>query len=405
MALKILVLGRLFSGLADGAARGVWDPRGVPAFRKLVEGLHEDPDIDVETVLFCKDPDSRFRKVSTFRTDEVGSVRVVPYLTPTSGRFRRVDRLVSEVWHLIEALRLARRSGARLVYATYAMVLPAAVLARWSAVPVVLRLMGVFPQHRRIAMGKGHGLFAWALRAPFRMVVCTEDGSDPEGLLPKITHRDSQRVVRLNGCDVPPSSDEAVPGESVRGERVRIVFLNRLETYKGAPEFVAAAIALAGDAPGQFLFDIVGDGPLRGELEARAVSDDIRFHGAVPHAEALRILRRSDICVSVNLHGNLSNANLEALACGCCLVRPTSDPSVPIDTSTDRILTAAIAPRFDRDELPVSLIDLLRRLSANRETIMAYRSASRRLAAGLLKPWTEVIAEDIRMLRDIADSG
>ena len=54
-------------------------------------------------------------------------------------------------------------------------------------------------------------------------------------------------------------------------------------------------------------------------------------------------LNAADIYVSTNMYGNLSNANLEALSAGACLVLPTSEPSLPLDTVTDRLIPPGTA--------------------------------------------------------------
>ena len=37
--MKVLVVARLFSGLAESLSRGRWEPSGVPAIYKLLEAL------------------------------------------------------------------------------------------------------------------------------------------------------------------------------------------------------------------------------------------------------------------------------------------------------------------------------------------------------------------------------
>lgn len=67
-------------------------------------------------------------------------------------------------------------------------------------------------------------------------------------------------------------------------------------------------------------FVIVGDGPLRGQLEKLAVSlgviDHVEFRGKIPHHDMPRILGRSDVFVTTSpSDGNNVSLN-EAMACG-----------------------------------------------------------------------------------------
>lgn len=391
--MKILILGRLFSGLADGLARGEWAPRGVPAFYKLVEGLHSDPEVELCTVLFCKDPDPRFDRPVTLIDDKAGMIEVVPWRAPTGGRIPKLDRLITELDHLLRAVRLGLR-GADLIFATYGMVLPAAMLARFFGRKVVLRLMGLFPQHRAMARGQ-QALFRWAMRAPFAEIICTEDGSDPAELLPRIVAPGTAVTVRLNGCDVTPAPERTVPDDGP----LTVLFLGRLESYKGADLFVEAALACKSP---DLRFELVGDGALREVLEHRAAGSGIVFHGALPHTATTEALRAADIYVSINLHGNLSNANLEALAAGCALVLPSPDRSTPIDLSTERLIPADAAIRYDREDIVRSLTQTLLGLCADRAEVIRLRQRACETASDLLRPWTERINADKQRLKSLA---
>ena len=231
---------------------------------------------------------------------------------------------------------------------------------------VVLRLMGVQSHHRDIAAGK-LPFFRWLMHSPFAHVVCTEDGSDPAALLPKLVRPDMPwtRAAEWLRCQALPADEvQAFRDEAGLGARPVVLFLGRLEPYKGALEFIEAAIitAASGCRTAPMLW-WSAMGPLRAEMEARVaaagLSARIVFTGSQPHARVNQYLNAADIYVSTNMYGNLSNANLEALAAGACLVLPTSDPALPLDTVTDRLIPSDAAARYDRTALPDSLADAL----------------------------------------------
>ena len=124
--------------------------------------------------------------------------------------------------------------------------------------------------------------------------------------------------------------------------------------------------------------------------------------GAQPHEQVNLFLNAADVYVSTNMYGNLSNANLEALAAGACLVMPTSDRSLPLDTETDRLIPPDVAARYDRDRLPMSLTETLCRLLQSPEEIAARREGTSALARRLIRPWSEVVANDIALLKSVA---
>jgi glycosyltransferase involved in cell wall biosynthesis len=406
---KVLFLARLFGGLKSGLAAGRWEPRGVPAIYRLLEGLARDPEIDLLTVFADKEPDARFPSYVRRIIAPLGDTAILPWRHMAGGRFRRLELALTEAEHTARILALAKRFKPDVIYATYANIHAAALLAR-AGYNVVLRLMGVVPHHRRIAEGSAP-LFRWDMRAPFAEVVSSEDGSDPAAVMEKLVAHGTPWRVRLNGCD-PIAATETEIAEARRavgGTRPIVVFLARLEPQKGCLEFVKAALALLQRMPDCADVVIVGDGPLRAEMESlvQAAGQTARVHflGSQTHAQAGRWLAAADIYVSVNLYGNLSNANLEALSAGVCLVLPRSDPGVPLDTATDRLIPADAAKRYNRERIPDSLTDALAALIQAPDEIARRREATRGLKGKLVRPWDDVIANDIAQLKNIAASS
>ena len=214
--------------------------------------------------------------------------------------------------------------------------------------------------------------------------------------------------MRLNGCDakaLPEDEVRAFRAESGLGTRPVVLFLGRLEPYKGAIEFIEAAITMMRAVPDGADVVVVGDGPLRGEMEARVnaagVAGRVQFARAQPHARVNLYLNAADVYVSTNMYGNLSNANLEAVAAGACLVLPTSEPSLPLDTVTDRLIPPETAERYARNALPGSLADALCRLVQSPEEIAARRAQTRALAQKMIRPWSDVVATDIALLKSV----
>lgn len=403
---KVLFLARLFGGLKSGLATGRWEPRGVPAIYRLLEGLARDPQIDLLTVFADKEPDARFPSYVRRTIAPLGDTVILPWRRIARGRFRRLELALTEVEHTTRILALAKKFNPDVIYATYANIHAAALLAR-AGYKVVLRLMGVVPHHRRMTEG-GATLFRWDLRAPFAEVVSSEDGSDPTPVMERLVAGGTPRRVRLNGCDPVTASQEdiAQARRAVGGRRPIVVFLARLEPQKGCLEFVKAAIALLQRMPDCADVVIVGEGPLRAEMESLVQASGqmarVHFVGSQTHAQSGRWLAAADLYVSVNLYGNLSNANLEALSAGVCLLLPTSDPGVPLDTATDRLIPADVAKRYNRARIPDSLADALVELIQAPDEIARRRGATQALKGKLVKPWDDVIADDIAHLKKIA---
>jgi len=404
--LRVLSLVRAFGGLKASLAEGKWQPAGVPAIYRLLEGLGADPAVELLNVFTVKEEDARFPRVRSLKLPRIGDSVILPYRNWFG--LRRASMAVTELESAARILAIAARFRPDIVYATYANVLPAALLARLGHRGVVLRFMGIMPHHREIAAG-GLPLFRWLLRSPYAHAVCTEEGSDPSVVLPKLLDPHTPLTVRLNGCDMTALSEperRAALAETGFGARPLIAFVGRLEPYKGCLEFIDAALMLLNDGPDCADFVVVGDGPLRATMEARVrqAGQLARVHivGSQPHDRVRNFIGAADIYVSTNMYGNLSNANLEALAAAACLVLPSSEPAVPLDTTTDDLIPADVARRYDRAQLPGSLTGVLRSLVAAPDEIARRRANAAALAKRLIKPWAQSVAEDIALLKSIA---
>lgn len=121
-----------------------------------------------------------------------------------------------------------------------------------------------------------------------------------------------------------------------------------LVPVKDQATLLAAVARLQRDAPGIHLH-IVGDGPLRGGLDALAAQPGLRgrvtFHGAVPHAALAAWYRAADLCVLSSRHEGQELVTLEAAACG----RRTAGTAVGL--LPDLMPPAYVAPPGDPQRL------------------------------------------------------
>jgi len=125
-------------------------------------------------------------------------------------------------------------------------------------------------------------------------------------------------------------TDEAVPVGD--GDPLRLLYVGRLVYYKGL-EVLLRALAAAPD-PRPWRLTVVGDGPLRGDLEQIAASlglnGDVGFRGSVDDDELRRAYASHDVFVlpSVSRAEAFGLAMLEAMSNGMPVV------STELDTGT-----------------------------------------------------------------------
>jgi glycosyltransferase involved in cell wall biosynthesis len=122
-----------------------------------------------------------------------------------------------------------------------------------------------------------------------------------------------------NGIDVALFRDALKDKRSFRAEyeisldRRVVLFVGRLTPVKGVIEFIEAIGMVAREFPEAF-FVIVGDGPLREEVERLARHGNVRFFSWVPHSEMYKLYALSDIFVIPSKSEGQPLTLLEAMA-------------------------------------------------------------------------------------------
>jgi glycosyltransferase involved in cell wall biosynthesis len=149
---------------------------------------------------------------------------------------------------------------------------------------------------------------------------------------------------------------------ATRSREPLLVAVGRLAPVKRFDELVRAAVVARGRVPGLRL-DIVGSGPMRGELETLVAqfgaTEWIRFIGQVPHDDLVALYQRAWLVTSASLAEGWGLTLTEAAACGT--------PAVATDIRGHRSsvvdgVTGVLAP-LDRlgDTLADVLLDSARR--------------------------------------------
>ena len=408
---RILVVSRLFSGLVDTLRHRLHSPSGVPAIYKLLEELDRRADIEVITVFCVKDrkTGSLFPHTQRFFLHGIGEVHILPWWNfgPNS-----TSLLATEIFQFLYCLQLHWHRRFEVGYFTNVNFMMAAAFKRMNLCRVILRLMGIFPSHRSIVRAR-RSIEKTLFRSPFDHVVCTQEGSGAECILPKLLNKNTPFSILLNGVDVNKPSEEEI--HNLRNQydmhgAMSILFLGRLEEYKGTNEFLEAMIALIKERRENIRVFIVGSGSLETELHRRVkaarVAEQITIVGSIPHKAVAVWHAACHIYVSLNKHGNLSNANLEALSNGGgCMILPAQDPETRIDEITEVLIPPEIVPRISRSNMATELKRTISMLMDKPGEIERLSLLTRRLSTQLLKSWPERIQTEIDIILDPEYNG
>ncbi|WP_425093879.1 glycosyltransferase family 4 protein [Tropicimonas sp. S265A] len=178
-------------------------------------------------------------------------------------------------------------------------------------------------------------------------------------------YSDKTHYIPENAVD--PTRFSQTAAQDITGP-LRAAFVGRLVPYKGADMAIEAALPLL--QSGQMTYDIIGDGPMRADLEALAVQhglkEAVRFHGQQPHDRVQDILSAANILLFPSIREFGGGVVLEAMALGVVpmivdyagpgeLVTPDTGLTVPIGTRAEIIAALSeqlVRLRDDRTGLP-----------------------------------------------------
>ena len=404
--MRVMVVARRFSGFADALANEDWQPKGVPAIGRLLEGIAAHPDLELLTVFTCKDAyEGRFRRARRMTLDPLGQVLVLPWSPrPLLARLR-LDGILRELSHLVRCLWLYFRFRPDVTYFTNANFLIAGTFARLGLGRVVLRFLGLHPEQKRLATARG-GLQRWFYQAPFDRVICTRDGSGGNAYLPRLLNPRTPCGILLNGVDFSHADADAVARlkqEHGLENCTVITFVGRLESHKGCREFVEAVLETFQGNDHRAAAIVLGDGNLRGELEALIAAAPegkrVMLLGSVPQRWVRAWLDLTSIYVPINKFGSLSNANLEAIAAGKCVVVLEKELATYTDEETEEILPPGSVIRIPRENIAGELAAILRRLLQNPDEISAVAARARAVAAEKFQSWDQRVDQEITLLQ------
>jgi teichuronic acid biosynthesis glycosyltransferase TuaC len=158
------------------------------------------------------------------------------------------------------------------------------------------------------------------LHAAQRVLVVSED-------LGRVAVRDYDadpaRIRAIpNGCDAtifhPQSRADARTALGIDADAELMVYVGRLVPEKGLRELLDAMASLAPQRP-KLQLALIGDGPMRAELDARVAADPtlrVRLPGAQGPHEVARWMAASDLVTLPSYSEGHPNVLVEALACG-----------------------------------------------------------------------------------------
>jgi len=133
---------------------------------------------------------------------------------------------------------------------------------------------------------------------------------------------ENQIVVIPNGVDI----NKFRPSLTDR-RKIIMLWVSRLDSHK-RPHLAVETLALVRNAYKNVCLQIVGEGEMKEQLQElvskHGLQDSVRFLGYQSHDKVAEIMRNADIFLITSKGEGMSNALLEAMACGMTVVAPSA---------------------------------------------------------------------------------
>lgn len=391
-AKRVLLVTSYYSALRTSVETGRLDPTGMPAVVELWRGLRR-AGILFDHLLI--DNGASQRDV-TPRAMGGFSAQFVVVDAPTHPTALKIVDLGWRAW---QVLRAVRRSTYDVVYLDREHLVEGALIALGLPVRVVLRLHGVARLPETLE-SPGYNVLRWvrrfALRAPFDLIVSSQDGTAAESFLARAGSPAVPKRIWLNGV----SGSRVTSADCTEAHPPTVLFLGRLAEYKGVALFLDVIKEMS-QRRRDFRALVVGSGPLLPVVQRAAGQVPLlEWRAPVRQVDVGRLYSSAAVYVSLNGLGNLNNTVLEALKAGACIVTFGRSESGR-DDATERLLGDAVC-FVSPDSAPAELVDVLEGLLDSRTRRHSYRKRAAAVADRLLETWPERIDREVDLLARLA---
>jgi glycosyltransferase involved in cell wall biosynthesis len=360
--IKILYVCRLFNGLETSIKSKLWAPTGVPTIYRMIESLDRSKDYDFNLIITSKQRQSSWNKILAKKIKIKGLSTIVTVLPAPGKIFGRVGRYIYELFHILYILNKVILNRYDVLYVDHANIFSACVASRLNLVPVLFRVMGVYPMMRRAISHRSmsSSVLKWCYKSPFSSVVCTQDGSGIEMWLESAIDKSVPIYKLINGVEYLKPSVSIVKNiqdlYNIPYDKFIVLYIGKLEIIKGIYDFINGFLLANKKIRGKLHAIIIGHGDQFNNvttlLNDNVNATSVTLIPRVRHDEIFNFYDISDLYISPNQLANLTNVNLEAMQSGACMAIPKSQLDTGVDLITDKLLNDDSVYRYDFPPTP-----------------------------------------------------
>ncbi|MBT5400568.1 glycosyltransferase family 4 protein [bacterium] len=342
---KVLYVCRLFNGLETSIRTKEWKPTGVPTIYKMIEELNSSDLYDLNLLVTSKNNQPDWESGLINKMEIFGLKSMVTVLSSFSSRYGKVGTIAQELFHIAYIVLKVLFGRYDILYIDNANIFSAAVVARIRLTSVLFRVMGVYPAMRNAISGRRISDFVlrYCYKSPFSAVVCTQDGSGVEPWLDTAINKNTKIYTLINGVDyykcTKSEKDDLCNKYDIPKDKFLVLYIGKMEKIKGIYEFIEGFSIANNNLQGRAHAIVIGCGNQYNYIEEKMNNNtSITLIDRVPHYDICKFHDVSDIYISPNRLANLTNANLEAMKAGNCIVIPRSQSETFVDVITDKLL-------------------------------------------------------------------
>lgn len=404
--IHLLISSRLFTGLHETILNKELYFTGIPAFINLA--VHSTKRNNTTWLISCKTPfESRIIK-NKKKQLMISGIRfiILPYQNILIFP-RFLNCIINDIITYFEIKKIYRLNKLQktIVYSDRSNILSACLIKKINNISVILRILGVYPNQKKLASNFFnkivHPLLFFAYKTQFNLMVGTQDGSGIEYFIDGLIHKNTPKRILMNGTKISPRSINPNP------KNIKLLYVGTLSYSKGIKELLKSIKEISSKYQ-NFTLTIAGKGPLLQECkkftQIHALEKRIKIIGAVERDELYDLYRSSDVYISTNKLGNISNTVLEAAGLGLCIIVLGKDKQTKTDEFSVNFWEDNVI-YVERDNLIKNLSIQLIRVLKDPHLISFYSKKMGKFAQQNLNEWDHRIFHELTLIEKFANKG
>lgn len=400
--MKILFITSFYTSLQESILSGKWEPQGMPAISHLFEGLKKKK-IPFDVLFIHKN--SKSNNMFNIKNSYFSNTFHIFYeKNPTKIKILKNILYPVLLFKKIYTLnKILRKTNYDVFYIDRANIILGAYLTLIGK-KVILRLHGIsnlYDDYIKIKTRLLNPITFLSFRSSFSYVIGTNDGSPIHDFIKRFTKKSVPSKVIMNGINNFSYSSTSEKKSDIPKNLPILLFNGRHSEDKGILEFVNTIFSLIEEGE-KFYTIILGNGKFYEEILNMINSRDLKnilLTGAIANQKVYTYYKLSDVYISLNKLGNLSNTVLEAIQAEKCIITLDQSDNSTKDKETKKFLLDSVI-YINRENIENDLKKILKTIIDDSSIIETKKNKIKNVKTKLMT-WEERINYEIEIISKI----